>query len=90
MRLKITLERSIRQQADILSPAVRSAINPLHGADRYRLSRRKQLIEEYFETAPWDDDWNPRYNIAPTPARPGDPPESGPSQTPGRERYGLP
>ena len=33
---------------------------------RYRLSRRKQLIEEYFETAPWDDDWNPRYNIAPT------------------------
>jgi putative SOS response-associated peptidase YedK len=33
---------------------------------RYRLSRRKQLIEEYFDTAPWDDDWNPRYNIAPT------------------------
>jgi putative SOS response-associated peptidase YedK len=33
---------------------------------RYRLSRRKQIIEEYFETAPWDDDWIPRYNIAPT------------------------
>jgi putative SOS response-associated peptidase YedK len=33
---------------------------------RYRLSRRKQIIEEYFETAPWDDDWNPRFNIAPT------------------------
>jgi putative SOS response-associated peptidase YedK len=33
---------------------------------RYRLSRRKQLIEEYFGSAPWDDDWNPRYNIAPT------------------------
>jgi putative SOS response-associated peptidase YedK len=33
---------------------------------RYRLSRRKQLVEEYFESAPWDDDWNPRYNIAPT------------------------
>jgi putative SOS response-associated peptidase YedK len=33
---------------------------------RYRLSRRKQLIEEYFDTAPWDDDWRPRYNIAPT------------------------
>jgi putative SOS response-associated peptidase YedK len=32
---------------------------------RYRLSRRKQLVEEYFDTAPWDDDWNPRYNIAP-------------------------
>jgi putative SOS response-associated peptidase YedK len=33
---------------------------------RYRLSRRKQIIEERFETQPWDDDWNPRYNIAPT------------------------
>lgn len=33
---------------------------------RYRLSRRKQLVEEYFDTAPWDDNWNPRYNIAPT------------------------
>jgi len=33
---------------------------------RYRLSRRKQLVEEYFDTAPLDDDWNPRYNIAPT------------------------
>jgi putative SOS response-associated peptidase YedK len=33
---------------------------------RYRLSRRKQIIEEYFETAPWDDDWDPRFNIAPT------------------------
>lgn len=33
---------------------------------RYRLSRRKQIIEEYFDSAPWDDDWSPRYNIAPT------------------------
>jgi putative SOS response-associated peptidase YedK len=33
---------------------------------RYRLSRRKEIIEEYFGSAPWDDDWNPRYNIAPT------------------------
>lgn len=33
---------------------------------RYRLSKRKQIIEEYFGSAPWDDDWNPRYNIAPT------------------------
>jgi len=23
-------------------------------------------VEEYFESAPWDDDWSPRYNIAPT------------------------
>jgi putative SOS response-associated peptidase YedK len=33
---------------------------------RYRLSRRKQIIEEYFDCDPWDDDWSPRYNIAPT------------------------
>ncbi|MFZ0287077.1 MAG: SOS response-associated peptidase [Terriglobales bacterium] len=33
---------------------------------RYRLSRRKQILEEQFDTAPWEDDWNPRYNIAPT------------------------
>jgi putative SOS response-associated peptidase YedK len=33
---------------------------------RYRLSRRKQIIEEHFDCDPWDDDWNPRYNIAPT------------------------
>jgi putative SOS response-associated peptidase YedK len=33
---------------------------------RYRLSKRKQIIEEYFDTSPWEDDWNPRFNIAPT------------------------
>ncbi|HTT20042.1 MAG TPA: SOS response-associated peptidase [Candidatus Sulfotelmatobacter sp.] len=33
---------------------------------RYRLSRRKQIIEEQFDCDPWDDDWSPRYNIAPT------------------------
>lgn len=32
---------------------------------RYRLSRRKQIVEEYFD-ASGDDDWIPRYNIAPT------------------------
>jgi putative SOS response-associated peptidase YedK len=33
---------------------------------RYRLSKRKEIIEEYFDTAPWEDDWSPRYNIAPS------------------------
>jgi putative SOS response-associated peptidase YedK len=33
---------------------------------RYRLSRRKQLVEEYFDAADWQEDWSPRYNIAPT------------------------
>ena len=33
---------------------------------RYRLSRRKQFIEEYFATEPSEVDWTPRFNIAPT------------------------
>ena len=32
---------------------------------RYRLSRRKQFIAEYFETDN-EIDWEPRYNIAPS------------------------
>ncbi len=33
---------------------------------RYRLSRRKQLVEEYFDSVSGEADWSPRYNIAPT------------------------
>jgi Uncharacterized conserved protein len=33
---------------------------------RYKLSRRKQLVEEYFDSVSDDADWSPRYNIAPT------------------------
>jgi hypothetical protein len=33
---------------------------------RHRLKRRKQVVEEYFDTAPVEHDWNSRYNIAPT------------------------
>jgi putative SOS response-associated peptidase YedK len=33
---------------------------------RYRLSRRKQLVEEYFAATSEDYEWIPRYNIAPT------------------------
>jgi putative SOS response-associated peptidase YedK len=32
---------------------------------RYRLSRRKQIVEEHF-AASGEDDWSPRFNIAPT------------------------
>jgi putative SOS response-associated peptidase YedK len=32
---------------------------------RYRLSKRKQLVEEHFDAA-GEEDWEPRYNIAPT------------------------
>jgi len=37
---------------------------------RYRLSRRKQIIEEHFDCDPWDEEWSPRFNIAPTQAVP--------------------
>lgn len=33
---------------------------------RYRLSRRKQILEEYFDAVSDAEDWIPRYNIAPT------------------------
>ncbi len=33
---------------------------------RYRLSRRKQIVEEYFGSVSEEEDWAPRYNIAPT------------------------
>jgi len=33
---------------------------------RYRLSRRKQILEEHFDSVAGTEDWNPRYNIAPT------------------------
>jgi len=33
---------------------------------RYRLSRRKQLVEEHFDCGSDEPDWSPRYNVAPT------------------------
>ena len=42
---------------------------------RYRLSRRKQLVEEYFDAASDAEEWSPRYNVAPTPACARDSPE---------------
>src|SRR5271170_210464 len=33
---------------------------------RYRLSRRKQIVAAHFSSASGEEDWNPRYNIAPT------------------------
>src|ERR1700721_2452163 len=44
---------------------IRSAII-LFMCGRYRLSRRKQIIEEHFDSVPGEEDWSPRYNIAPT------------------------
>ncbi len=33
---------------------------------RYKLSRRKQVVEEYFDCVSDEPDWSPRFNIAPT------------------------
>ena len=33
---------------------------------RYRLSRRKEVLAEHFETNVDDLEWEPRYNVAPT------------------------
>jgi putative SOS response-associated peptidase YedK len=33
---------------------------------RYRLSRRKQFLDEHFDSVSGEEDWSPRYNIAPT------------------------
>jgi putative SOS response-associated peptidase YedK len=33
---------------------------------RYRLSRRKQIIDEHFDSVSGEEDWSPRYNVAPT------------------------
>jgi putative SOS response-associated peptidase YedK len=33
---------------------------------RYWLSRRKQLVDEYFDAVSTGEDWTPRYNIAAT------------------------
>jgi putative SOS response-associated peptidase YedK len=33
---------------------------------RYRLSQRKQLVEEYFGSVSGEEEWTPRYTIAPT------------------------
>ncbi len=46
----------------VLPPLVQ--LSPLM-CGRYRLSKRKQAIEEYFETAN-EVEWEPRYNIAPS------------------------
>src|SRR5208283_5527184 len=44
----------------------RTICHNLLSCGRYRLSRRKQVVEEYFASVSGDEDWSPRFNIAPT------------------------
>jgi len=48
------------------SELLRTICHNLPVCGRYRLSRRKQLVGEYFGSYSGEEDWNPRYNIAPT------------------------
>ncbi len=50
----------------IRSPKFPAVCHNLLMCGRYRLSRRKQLVEEYFDSASDEPEWTPRYNIAPT------------------------
>jgi putative SOS response-associated peptidase YedK len=51
---------------DILSPAIRSAIISHLCADATDFRGEKEIIEEHFDSVSGDEDWSPRYNIAPT------------------------
>src|SRR5216684_8964669 len=53
---------SRRASSEIVPPICHNL--PMCG--RYKLSRRKQLVEEYFATDSGVEDCVPRYNIAPT------------------------
>ena len=69
--------------------AGRSICHNLPMCGRYRLSRRKLIVEEYFDST-GEDDWVPRYNIAPTQPVPiirQDPKE--PRREPSLVRWGL-
>ena len=52
-------------------PALRDSM-----CGRYRLSRRKQIIEEHFDSVSGDEDWSSSLQHRPDPADPSHPPES--------------
>jgi SOS response associated peptidase (SRAP) len=55
----------MRQITGVVAPIARHGIiSPMCG--RYKLSRRQQLVDEYFDTASDETEWTPRYNVAPT------------------------
>jgi hypothetical protein len=59
----LTLQRAGRRKISVCHCPICHNF-PMCG--RYRLSRRKQTVEEHFDTASGEEDWSPRYNIAPT------------------------
>jgi SOS response associated peptidase (SRAP) len=59
----LTLQRPGRRKISVCHCPI--CHNLLLVCGRYKLSRRKQVVEEYF-AASGDEEWSPRYNIAPT------------------------
>jgi len=65
--LPITLTTPFRASSEALDDGSESPFwHNFLACGRYRLSRKKQLLEEHFAADPWKDAWEPRYNIAPT------------------------
>ena len=62
------LDRKQRTSVDGTHKHVRLGFfrHTVYMCGRYRLSRRKQILEEQFAAVSDDEDWSPRYNIAPT------------------------
>src|SRR5580692_1384451 len=58
--------RAVGRRKPSRTPNAPTICHNLLMCGRYRLSRRKQMVEEYFGTVSGEDDWTPRYNIAPT------------------------
>ena len=65
-RPKCSTTLAVPERSTPRTPNALTICHNLLMCGRYRLSRRKQMIEEYFGTVSGEDDWNPRYNIAPT------------------------
>ena len=55
-----------RRDATTIAPALTPICHNRPMCGRYRLSRRKQIIEEHFDSISGEEDWIPRYNVAPT------------------------
>lgn len=61
---QLNVSRGVLPKQGPTNVAFQAKIHSVCG--RYRLSRRKQILAEHFDTDFDDLDWEPRYNIAPT------------------------
>jgi hypothetical protein len=90
-RMRLVLRRG-RLQSPTYAPSLRDGMRALWLAEsrdeiipqgigdsmcgRYRLSRRKQIIEQHFDAISGEEDWSPRCNIARTQPQPQPQPQA--------------